>query len=311
MKVLVTGGAGFIGHNTAIFLKNQGYEVAAFDNLKRAAGFALERLSMHHVPLVRGDVLGAEAVKNALAGVDVVVHAAAYISVEESVKKPALYFRNNVAGTANLASACLRKGIKLIYISSAAVYGDPATLPISESHPANPISPYGLTKLMGEQAVKFYAGQGLKYAILRLFNVYGPGQSSAYAGVITRFAERLSGNKPPIICGDGQQTRDFIHVYDVAEAIKLTVEKGLENETLNIASGKPITIMELAQLAIKTADLNLKPIFAKPRPGDIKHSYADISKAERLLGFKPRISLEQGLKELLKPRGLLKLSDHA
>ncbi|MBC7130043.1 NAD-dependent epimerase/dehydratase family protein [Candidatus Bathyarchaeota archaeon] len=301
MKVLVTGGAGFIGHNTAIFLKNHGYEVAAFDNLKRATKFALERLSIHHVPLIKGDTLSAKALKNALAGVDVVVHAAAYISVEESTRKPALYFRNNVAGTANVADACLRKGIKLIYISSAAVYGNPVALPISETHPTKPISPYGLTKLMGEQAVKFYAEQGLKYAILRLFNVYGPGQSSAYAGVITRFIENLSKNKPPTIHGDGQQTRDFIHVYDVAEAIKLAMEKSVENETINIASGKPTTIKELAQLTITQANPNLKPVYAKPRPGDIKHSHADTSKAERLLGFKPKINLEQGLKELLKP----------
>lgn len=300
MKVLVTGGAGFIGHNTAIYLKNQGYEVTALDNLKRAAGFAIERLKMHHVPLLRGDILSFRVLKKALTGVDVVVHAAAYISVEESMRKPALYFRNNVAGTANVAYACLRGDVKLIYISSAAVYGNPAALPISEAHPANPISPYGLSKLMGEEAVKFYARQGLKYAILRLFNVYGPGQSSAYAGVITRFIERIRADKPPIIYGDGQQTRDFIHVCDVAEAIKLSMEKPLENETINIATGKPATIKELAELTIKHANPNLKPTFAKPRSGDIKHSYADTSKAKRLLGFNPKINLEQGLMELLK-----------
>ncbi|MCS7096339.1 MAG: NAD-dependent epimerase/dehydratase family protein [Nitrososphaerota archaeon] len=300
MKVLVTGGAGFIGHNAAIYLKNQGYDTFALDNLKRATGFAVERLSMHHVPLVKGDILSLKALRNVLDSVDVVVHAAAYISVEESIKKPALYFRNNVAGTANIANACLRRGVKLIYISSAAVYGTPVHLPINESHPANPISPYGLAKLMGEEAVKFYARQGLKYAILRLFNVYGPGQSSAYAGVITRFIERLSVNKPPIIYGDGQQTRDFIHVYDVAEAIKLTMENNVENETLNIAAGTPVTINELAEHVTKLAGLSLKPVFAKPRPGDIKHSHADTSKARRLLGFTPKISLEQGLKMLLK-----------
>ncbi|MEM2093581.1 MAG: GDP-mannose 4,6-dehydratase [Candidatus Bathyarchaeia archaeon] len=300
MKVLVTGGAGFIGHNTAVYLKNQGYGVAAFDNLKRATGFAVERLKMHHVPLIKGDILSLKALKKALAGVDVVVHAAAYISVEESLKKPAMYFRNNVAGTANVAYACMRESVKLIYISSAAVYGNPAHLPISESHPANPISPYGLSKLMGEETVNFHARQGLKHVTLRLFNVYGLGQSSAYAGVITRFIERIRANKPPIIYGDGQQTRDFIHVNDVAEAIKLSVEKRLENETLNIATGTPVTIRMLAELTIKHANPNLKPTFAKPRPGDIKHSYADISKAKRLLGFNPKINLEQGLKELLK-----------
>ncbi|MEM2593500.1 MAG: NAD-dependent epimerase/dehydratase family protein [Candidatus Bathyarchaeia archaeon] len=300
MRVLVTGGAGFIGHNAAVYLKSQGYEVVAFDNLKRATEFAIERLKVHDVPILKGDILSSRALEKALSGVDVVVHAAAYISVKESLRKPALYFRNNVAGTANVAYACLRRGVKLLYISSAAVYGNPAHLPISESQPANPTSPYGLTKLMGEEVVKFYARQGLKYAILRLFNVYGPGQSSTYAGVITRFIERVGVNKPPIIYGDGYQTRDFIHVYDVAEAIKLSIEGGLENETLNIASGKPVTIKDLAELIIKHVNQNLKPIFAKPRPGEIKHSHADISKAKRLLGFNPKINLEQGLIELLK-----------
>ncbi|MEM2768208.1 MAG: SDR family NAD(P)-dependent oxidoreductase [Candidatus Bathyarchaeia archaeon] len=301
MKVLVTGGAGFIGHNTAVYLKKQGYEVVALDNLKRATQFATERLNAHHIPLVKGDILNSKALKKALAGVDVAVHAAAYISVKESLKKPALYFRNNVAGTANMAHACLLGGVKLlVYISSAAVYGNPSALPTSESQPPNPISPYGLTKLMGEEAVKFYAKQGLKHVILRLFNAYGPGQSGAYAGVITHFIERLSRGKPPIIHGDGQQTRDFIHVYDIAEAIKLCIEKGLENETLNIASGKPTAIKELAELTIKLVNPNLKPLHTKPRPGDIKHSHADISKAAKLLGFNPKISLEQGLKELLK-----------
>lgn len=300
MKVLVTGGAGFIGHNASIYLKSQGYEVVAFDNLKRATGFAVERLKMHHVPLLKGDILSFSALEKALSGADVVVHAAAYISVKESLRKPAIYFRNNVAGTANVAYACLRGGVKLLYISSAAVYGDLAHLPISESQPANPVSPYGLTKLMGEEVVKFYALQGLKYAILRLFNVYGLGQSGAYAGVITRFIERVRAGRPPIIYGDGQQTRDFIHVYDVAEAIKLSIKRGLENETLNVASGEPVTIRDLAKLIIKYANQSLKPIFAKPRPGDIKHSYADISKAKRLLGFNPKINLEQGLMGLLK-----------
>lgn len=300
MRVLITGGAGFIGHNTAIYLKKNGYEVIAFDNFKRARDSALERLAMHGVPIVKGDILGARALKEALDSVDVVVHAAAYISVEESMKKPTLYFRNNVAGTANVAHVCLHGGVKLlVYISSASVYGNPTTLPVNEDHPTNPISPYGLTKLMGEQITKFYGGQGLKYIILRLFNVYGPGQSGAYAGVINRFIMRLSEGKPPIIYGDGMQTRDFIHVYDVAEAIKLSIEGGVKNEVFNIAAGRPTTIRELAENIIRLAGSDLKPLFKRTRVGDIRYSYADISKAERLLGFKPKISLEQGLRDLL------------
>ncbi|MEM0049311.1 MAG: GDP-mannose 4,6-dehydratase [Candidatus Bathyarchaeia archaeon] len=174
------------------------------------------------------------------------------------------------------------------------------TLPIDENHPTNPTSPYDLSKLMGEESVKFYGKHGLKYVILRLFNVYGPGQSGTYAGVIDRFIQRLKEGKPPIIYGNGLQTRDFIHVYDVAEAIRLSIEKEVENEVINIATGKPVTIRELAELIMKYTNQNLKPVFTKPRPSDIQHSYADTSKAKELLGFNPKISLEQGLKDLLK-----------
>lgn len=300
MKVLVTGGAGFIGHNVAIYLKSRGYEAIALDNLKRTTEFACKRLAAYNVPIIKGDVLNTNVLKSAFSNVDIVVHAAAHVSVEESMKKPAMYFKNNVAGTANVAHVCLRKGVKLlIYVSSAAVYGNPITLPISETHPTNPISPYGLSKLMGEEVVKFYGGRGLKYVILRLFNAYGPGQSRAYAGVITRFIERLSEGKPPIIYGDGEQTRDFIHVYDVAEAIRLLIERGVENEIINLGSGKPTAIKELAELMIKLTNRNLKPIFTKARPGEIRHSYADTSKARRLLNFEPSIDLERGLGDLL------------
>lgn len=301
MKVLVTGGAGFIGHNIAIHLSKCGYAVAAFDNLRRATEFAIGRLISHRIPLVKGDVLSSGALRRVLADVDVVVHAAAYISVEESMKRPALYIKNNVAGTASLANACLKSGVGLmIYISSAAVYGNPAYLPVDESHPTEPVSPYGLSKLMGEEVVRFYSHRGLRYVVLRLFNVYGPGQGGPYAGVISRFLDRVSRGRPPVVYGDGRQTRDFVHVHDVAEAVRLSIEKNLRNEVFNVGAGKPTKIKELAELVVKLAGLDLRPAYIKPRPGDVEHSYADISKARKLLGFEPRVSLEQGLRELLE-----------
>jgi len=305
MKVVITGGAGFIGHNTAIFLKHRGYDVIAFDNLKRSASLAQERLRSEGIPLLKGDILREGDLKRALEGTDVVVHAAAYICVEESMKKPALYFKNNVGGTANLARACLLKDVqRIIYLSSAAVYGDPKALPIDEDHPTVPISPYGLSKLMGEEVVRFYARHGLKYAILRLFNVYGVGQSLAYAGVIARFIEKASKGKPPVIYGDGKQTRDFINVNDVAEAIMLSIEARTVNETFNIATGRPTEIEELAHIIIGLARLAIKPKYKKPKTGDIRQSYADVSKARRVLGFTPKVGLEEGLRELmnLSPR---------
>jgi len=229
------------------------------------------------------------------------VHAAAYVSVCESMRKPALYFRNNVEGTANVAKACLDSGVKLmIYLSSAAVYGEPVSLPISETHPTNPTSPYGLSKLMGEELVRFYSKYGLKHVILRLFNVYGLGQSKAYAGVVTRFIERAVKGLPPIIYGDGEQTRDFIHVRDVSEAVEQILEKGVVNETFNVGSGIPTKIKDLAELVMNIVKLNREPIYRKPRVGDIKHSYADISKAENLIDFKPKVNLNEGLKELIE-----------
>ncbi|MEM2293940.1 MAG: GDP-mannose 4,6-dehydratase [Candidatus Bathyarchaeia archaeon] len=303
MKVLITGGAGFIGHNVAIFLRDFGFDVAVFDNLKRSAEFSVKRLAERNIPLIKGDVLNAHTLNEALRDVDVVIHAAAYINVKESFKRPTLYLKNNVIGTASVAEACLNKGVKLlIYLSSAAVYGEPISTPISETHPTNPISPYGLSKMMGEEVVKFYSKYGLKHVILRLFNVYGPRQSKAYAGVITRFIERAVEGFQPIIYGDGEQTRDFVHVKDVSEAIKQTMERDVVNETFNIGSGAPTKIKELANLVINLANLKCKPVYRHPRAGDIKHSYADISKAKRLLGFRPKVSLKEGLKELIEAR---------
>ncbi|MEM4644300.1 MAG: NAD-dependent epimerase/dehydratase family protein [Candidatus Methanomethylicaceae archaeon] len=301
MKVLITGGAGFIGHNVAIRLKNLGYRVIAFDSLKRSTILAKDRLMENGIALLKGDIMVAKDLDVALKSVDVVVHAAAYISVEESIRRPVIYFRNNVAGTASLAEACLRNGVnELIYLSSAAVYGDPKSLPIGEEHPTSPISPYGLSKLMGEEVLKFYAKNGLKYTILRIFNAYGVGQSPSYAGVITRFIESALKGRSLVIYGDGQQTRDFVHVQDVAEAIRLSIESSTKNETFNIGSGKPTKIYELAKTVIDLLNRDISIRHAMPRAGDIRQSYADISKAQRILGFCPTFSLKQGLTNLLE-----------
>jgi len=300
MKVLITGGAGFIGHNVAVFLKGLGFEVIVFDNLERASQQALNKLAINDIPVVKGSILNSRLFKKTLPQVDVVIHAAAYISIEESIRKPTKYFTNNVVGTVNVTNFCLEQNVNfMIYLSSAAVYGEPKVLPISEDHPTNPISPYGLSKLMGERIVTFYGQQGLNYTILRIFNVYGPGQTGDYAGVIMRFIKSIRRGKPPVIYGDGHQTRDFIHVNDVAEAIKRVIEGRPVGEIINIAAGKPVVIKDLANLVIKLAGANLKPIYGKQRRGDIKHIYADTTRAQKLLSFKPKITLEEGLKELI------------
>jgi UDP-glucose 4-epimerase len=296
MRVLVTGGAGFIGHNVAIYLALRGYKVSVYDTLERSRADAVRKLMERGIPIYRKDVRG----EHSLSGYDVVIHCAAYVDVAESFAKPREYFENNVIGTASIAKAASDAGALFIYISSASVYGDPVKIPIPEDHPLRPISPYGASKAMGEQIVELYSSiYGLKHVILRLFNVYGPGQNPSYAGVISRFIESVKRGEPPRIYGDGSQTRDFIHIEDVARAIELVIEKKPAGYIFNIATGKQTSILELARLIIRIANAKSEPVFDKPRPGDIKHSCADISRARSIIGFEPRISLEEGIKGLL------------
>ncbi len=299
-EVLVTGGAGFIGGHISLRLNDAGYDVVVLDNLERASPFGIKMLTERGINLVKSDLRTA-SLGNLLKGINAVVHVAAYISVEESLKKPLAYFENNVQATVRLLNACVKSKVdKIIYISSAAVYGEPVQTPIDESHPTNPISPYGASKLCGEIAVKMFSKcYGFSQTILRLFNVYGPGQRSSYAGVITKFLERALQGLPPVIFGDGLQTRDFVYVADVAEAVKLALEKD-KNGVFNIGCGKPVSIVELANLIIDIFNISEEPIYVAPRPGDIRNSYASIRKAQEELGYNPGWNLRKGLKETVK-----------
>ncbi|AFA40069.1 UDP-glucose 4-epimerase [Pyrobaculum oguniense TE7] len=289
MKIVVTGGAGFIGSHVAAHLKSRGFDVVVVDSLERASG--ARRLKEAGVPLVEGDLRFVEIPK-----CDAVVHAAAYISVEESWEKPYEYMWNNAAVTAKVGKEALRMGAFLVYLSSAAVYGNPIYTPIDEEHPTRPTSPYGLSKLAGEEALAMLRNAGLKYAVARLFNVYGPGQTGPYAGVITKFIERARAGLPPVIFGSGEQTRDFVHVLDVARFVETLVEKGAQG-VFNVGTGRAVSIKELARVVMKLAGIGGEPIYASPRPGDIAHSVANIKKA-RGLGWEPKITLEEGLAQL-------------
>jgi UDP-glucose 4-epimerase len=302
MHVAVTGGAGFIGSHLAIYLKEHGYKVTCIDNLSRAAKPAIKTLEKEKIPLIITDIRETNKLLEIFKGADVVIHAAALISVEESIKDPLLYLDNNATGTASVTKACIDASVRrLIYLSSAAVYGEPIKLPIDEGHPTNPLSPYGLSKLFGEEIIKTFSRlHPFDYIILRLFNVYGPRQSEEYAGVITKFINRVREKLPPIIFGDGEQTRDFIHVSDVCHAIELAITTKNTNNVYNIGSGTATKIKELARLIINIANINSEPIYSAPKPGDIKQSYANINKARKLLNFTPRISLVKGLKELIQ-----------
>ena len=303
-RVLVTGGAGFIGSHLVERLIHEGFEVVVIDNLfnsnKDNLAQNFDRKDFH---FIEGDILDFELIKEIVKDVDAVFHEAAIVDVPLSIKKPALVNDCNLVGTLNLLNACLNASVeRFIYASSCAVYGDQGVLPLDENMMSMPISPYAVTKLAAEKYCSvFYRLYGLETVSLRYFNVYGIRQTyGIYDGVTNTFMKTLLKNKPPVIYGDGKQTRDFVNVEDIIEANILALEKkNAAGKTLNIAYGKAITINELAQILMDILNRNhLRSIHTNPRHGDIRHSCADISLANRILGYSPSMSLKNGLKKL-------------
>jgi len=244
-------------------------------------------------------------VKSILQDVDAVFHEAALVGMTCSVEDPVLANEVNVTGTLNLLKACVDSDVKrFIYASSAAVYGKTGALPHHEGLIPRPISPYGASKLAAENYVKvFYETYGLETVCLRYFNVYGPRQTyNPYSGVITIFINRLLGNLPPIIYGDGEQTRDFVNIQDVVDANMLGLtRKNAVGEVFNIATGIATTVNQVASMLQEiVGKTRLKPVYTNPRMGDIQHSYADVSKAREVLRHNPKVSLKEGLAELVE-----------
>lgn len=306
LKVLVTGGTGFIGSHTVDRFLAEGFAVVVLDNLRSGR---MENISQHvgegNFRFVRGDVMDSSLVRNLVSDVDCVVHLAALVSVPESIRDPVLTNDVNVNGTLNLLKACVDFGVeRFVYASSCAVYGNAESLPIKENCPAKPESPYGVSKLAAENYVHAYEEDfDLKAVCLRYFNVYGPRQAyNDYSGVITRFLNRLAGAHSLVIFGDGEQTRDFVHVQDIVEANMLALENTQAvGETFNIGTGTPTTINQLAKVLLEiTNNAHLKLVHSKPRKGDIKHSVADISKAKTKLHYDPKVLLKEGLEGLAK-----------
>lgn len=298
MRVLVTGGAGFIGSNLVKRLVRDGHEVVVLDNFVTGSLANVEEVA-DAVEIIKGDVRDLCDVEKAARGAEGVAHLAALIDVAESVEKPRLYLDVNVQGTLNVLEAA-RQAEVFIFASSAAVYGKPVKLPICEDHPLNPLSPYGATKVAGEALVTAYAAtRGFRHVILRLFNVYGPNQSKTYAGVVTEFMRRTLRGEPPIIYGDGTQTRDFIFVDDVVEYFARAFASEKVSGVYNVGWGKGVSILELANVVTLTLGRpELKPVYKPPRPGDVKHSVADISRAYRDFGYRPKVQLKDGLKRV-------------
>lgn len=297
MKAFITGGAGFIGSNIAKYFLSRGWEVVLFDNL--STGYRENIPDDSRVTFVEGDVLDAAAVTEALRGADAVLHLAASVGNLRSLSNPQKDSQINVQGTLNVLAAAREEGIgKLVYSSSAGIFGELKKLPIDEEHPLAPDSFYGVSKLAGELhalcCAKLY---GMDVVCLRYFNVYGPNQRyDAYGNVIPIFAARKLKKEPLTIYGDGNQTRDFVHVEDVAQANFLAAATPNVTGAYNIGSGTAITINQLAQWMDEIAGTGKPHQYAPPRKGEVRDSLADIRKAQKILGFKPVREMKTGLK---------------
>jgi UDP-glucose 4-epimerase len=305
VKVLVTGGAGFIGSHLVDGLVAEGYGVRVLDDLSTGKlDNIADHLSSGRVDFVKGDIRDAKVVERSVLGVDVVVHLAAMISVPLSVENPRLAFDVNVNGTLNLLQLCVEAHVgRFVFASSCAVYGDPAVLPVDEQVPPCPISPYAESKLLAERyCLGFQHRELLGSVVLRFFNVYGPRQGmNDYSGVITRFIEFCSSGLPLTVYGDGKQTRDFVNVKDIVAAIISSIKsEGAVGEVINVGSGKPTAVNDLAHAVLELSGADVEISYMNPRAGDILDSYADISKAKALLGFEPKVALRDGLQVLLK-----------
>ena len=293
-SVVVTGGAGFIGSHIAWELAKDN-EVTVIDNLSTGK----EENVPPGAKLIRADIRDYESIAGPIKEADYVFHEAAQVSVVESIRDPVFTEEVNVLGTLNIIRALLEGHGKLIFASSAAVYGDNPNLPLKETERPKPLSPYGVTKASVEEYLRVYSElYGLPAVALRYFNVFGPRQSAnQYAGVISIFINRALAGEPLVIFGDGKQTRDFIYVKDVVRANLLVAETRRANgRVFNVATGRQTTILELAMKIVEITGSNSPILFDKPRPGDIRHSLADISEI-RGLGFEPEWSLEEGLKK--------------
>jgi len=298
MHFLVTGGAGFIGSHLVRHLVSNNYDVTVVDNLHVGK---IENISdlKDKIIFQKTDILEYDNIRKLSKNVDGIFHEAALTDVQESFSKPKEYHLVNVTGTENIFRIAKEFDIKVVYASSSSVYGNQESMPIKEDVKRDPLNPYGQTKLDDELLAEKYSSNGTKIIGLRYFNVYGKGQSMSYAGVITKFLDRVRNKKPPIIYGDGSQVRDFVYVGDVAKANLLAMQNDINFSFINVGSGKITSILELAELIIKAAKLDVKPIFEKPLSGDAKKSQADVTLAEKLIGWHSEIKLQDWLSEIL------------
>ncbi len=305
MKALVTGGAGFIGSSLAEELVKRKFEVVVYDDFSTGSMENIAAIK-DKIKIVKGDVRRYGDLKSAAKGCGVIFHLAAQVGNVLSLENPQASMEINAGGTINVVNACKENKIKsLIYSSSCAIFGETHYTPIDEKHPLNPVSPYGVSKLAGEQICLALGNyHGINAACLRYFNVYGKNQSfNPYGNVLPIFAGRIAKNQEIIIYGDGNQTRDFIEVRDVVAANILAFEKQAAG-VYNIGTGKASTVNDLVKCVKEAAGKEVKAIGKPPRAGEVRDSVADISKAKKELGFSPKITLKQGVRDYFEWFGM-------
>ncbi len=301
--VFFTGGAGFIGMHVIPMLLERGYQVRLFDNMFRGdRDKVAELVKAGGVELIDQDVRYGGAVHKAMAGCESVIHFAA-VSINKSQADPYESIDINMVGNHNVFAAAADHGVRrLVFASSASVYGDPKKLPMHEDDRLDPLTPYCISKRAGEDLLGFYQRRnGLSWIALRFFNVYGPGQKTTayYTSVINHFVNRLRNGQPPVIDGKGEQSMDFIHVHDIARSAVAALECERANLPINIGTGIDTSIADLAEILIKAVGVDVRPQF-NPRDVLVSRRAADISRAAEVLGWEPKISVEEGMTDLVR-----------
>jgi UDP-glucose 4-epimerase len=302
-KVLVTGGAGFIGSNLTEALLQRGHSVRVLDDFStgKRENLIFDK-AYPSLEIIEGDLRDLRSCQKAVQGMEYVFHQGALPSVQRSVEDPETSNAVNVGGTLNILLAARERGVKrVMYAASSSIYGDTPTLPKHEGMSPNPLSPYALQKYIGEQYCRlFYQLYGLETISLRYFNIFGPKQdpNSLYSAVIPKFIDALLQGRPPIIFGDGEQSRDFTYIENVVQANLLAMGADhLHGETINIACGKRISLNQLLSVLKEILGSKQSPVYQEPRKGDVKHSLADIRMGKETINYEPKVGIEAGLKK--------------
>ena len=298
MRFVVTGGAGFVGSYLVKLLVEQGHEITVIDNLHKGKKENLDEV-IDRIEFLNIDIRDYDLIEKNMRDIDGIFHQAALTVVQDSFKDPEEYKSVNVDGTENIFKIANKNNLKVVYASSSSVYGHQDKVPILENFPKKPINPYGQTKLDDEILAEKYSKLGTKIIGLRYFNIFGKGQTIEYAGVITKFLDRIRDGKTPIIYGDGSQIRDFIYVKDIANANYLAMISDIPNLHVNVGTGNAISILDLAKTMIDISGLNLEPIISEALDGDIQKSHSDSSLAKNSFGWISKTRLEDWLRDVI------------